>query len=85
MEPQPRGSARPWTKGIASTHGDTLLLAFVAWLCSLPALLLVAVPLLGWRAGGLLASVWLAVVAAACFAVCVRRIRRPGSPQRGAA
>lgn len=86
MVPEPRGPARlPWTRRTGSTHGDTLLLAFVAWLCSLPALLLVAVPLLGWRAGGLLALVWLAGVAAACFAVCVRRVSRPGSARRGAA
>jgi len=52
-------------------HEGALLLAFVAWLCSLPLLLLVAVPFLGWRAGGILALLWLGV-AAACFAVCVR-------------
>jgi len=60
-------------------HDDMLLLALVAWLCSLPLLLLVAVPFLGWRAGGMLALLWLGVVAAACFAVCVRRERHPKS------
>ena len=64
----------PWTRNIAGEHGDTALLAFVAWLCSLPLLLLVAVPFLGWRVGGLLALLWFGVVASACFAVCMRRV-----------
>lgn len=72
----------PWAKSIARDHGDTALFAFVAWLCSLPLLLLVAVPLLGWRAGGLLALLWFGAVATVCFAVCVRRVRRPASLKR---
>ena len=72
----------PWTEGIGRDNGDTALLAFVAWLCSLPLLLLVAVPFLGWRAGGLLALLWFGVVATACFAVCVRRVRRPAPLKR---
>lgn len=73
-EPAPARRVRPpWRRRVGSRDGDTALLAFVAALCSLPLLLLVAVPLLGWRAGGLLALLWFAVVAGACFAVCVRR------------
>lgn len=68
-----------WRGRVAAEHGDTLLLSFAAWLCSLPLLLLLAVPLLGWRVGGLLALVWLGVVATACFAVCVRRVTRRAS------
>ena len=64
----------PWRRRIADEHGDTVLLAFVAWLCSLPLLLLLAVPFLGWRAGGLLALLWFGVVATGCYAVCVRRV-----------
>lgn len=66
----------PWTRKIAGENGDTALPAFIAWLCSLPLLLLVAVPFLGWRVGGLLALLWFGVVAGACFAVCVRRTAR---------
>ncbi len=66
----------PWTRSIAGEPGDTALLAFVAWLCSLPLLLLVAVPFLGWRVGGLLALLWFGVVASACFVACVRRVGR---------
>ncbi|GIU94196.1 MAG: hypothetical protein KatS3mg012_0653 [Gaiellaceae bacterium] len=64
----------PWRRRIAGEHGDTVLLAFVAWLCSLPLVLLLAVPFLGWQVGGILALLWLGVVATACFAVCVRRV-----------
>lgn len=81
----PRTVRPPWTGGMAGEHGETVLLAFVAWLCSLPLLLLVAVPLLGWRTGGLLALLWFGVVATACFAVCVGRVRRPASLKRGTA
>lgn len=71
-EPAPADRTRsPWRRRFTGEHGDTVLLALVAWLCSLP--LLLTVPFLGWRAGGLLALVWLGVIATACFAVCVRR------------
>ncbi len=67
----------PWMRSLAGEHGDTALLAFVAWLCSLPLLLLVAVPFLGWRVAGLLALGALGVAVGVCFAVCVRRIHLP--------
>ena len=54
-------------------RGDTLLLALVSWVCSVPFLLLLAVPFLGWKAGGVLALAWLGLVVAACFAVCAWR------------
>lgn len=72
----------PWRRRVTDEHGDTALLAFLAWLCSLPLLLLVTVPFLGWRAGGLLALLWFGVVATACFAACVRRVRRPAPLKR---
>ena len=62
----------------AGDDGGAVLLAFATWLCTLPLLLLVTVPLLGWRAGGALALVWLGAVAAVCFAICARRIRFAG-------
>lgn len=61
---------------------DTVLLAFVTWLCSAPLLLLVTVPLVGWRTGGLLALAWLALVAGICLAVCVRRLSGLGALRR---
>ena len=78
VDPAPARRLRPrWPRGFGDEHGDTALLAFVAWLCSLPLLLLVAVPFLGWRVGGLLALLWFGVIAGACVAVCVRRVGRP--------
>ena len=74
----PVRSARPaWASSIAGEHGDTGMLAVLVWLCSLPLLLLVAVPFLGWRVAGLLALVWLGLAVGVCFAVCVRRIHLP--------
>lgn len=69
-----RPSGRRWPGSIAREYGDTALLALLAWLCSLPLLLLVIVPFLDWRTGGVLALVWLGAVAAVCFAVCARRL-----------
>jgi hypothetical protein len=68
-----RSGRRP-TGGVAREHEDTAVLAFLAWLCSLPLVLLVSVPFLGWRAGGALALLSLGVVTATCFAVCARRL-----------
>ena len=71
-------SARPaWASSITGELGDTGLLAFLVWLCSLPLVLLVGSLFLGWRVAGLLALVWLGVAVGVCFAVCVRRIHLP--------
>lgn len=63
--------ASRWTEQSA----DLALLGLALWLCSMPLLLLVSVPLVGWRTGGLLALGWLAILAVVCFAACVRRSR----------
>ena len=60
-------------RSLTVERGDTLLLALVSWVCSVPFLLLLAVPFLGWKAGGVLALAWLGLVVAACFAVCAWR------------
>lgn len=65
---------RPPSSSWAEQPSDVALLGVVVWLCSLPLLLLVSVPLFGWWTGGLLAFAWLAIVAGVCFAVCVRRL-----------
>jgi hypothetical protein len=64
----------PVSGGIAGECGDPVLLAFVAWICGLPLLLLITVPFLGWRGGGVLALLLLGIIAAACFALCARRL-----------
>ena len=60
-------------RSLTVERGDTLLLAFISWVCSVPFLLLLTVPFLGWKAGGVLALAWLGLVVAACFAVCAWR------------
>lgn len=78
--PSPLAKVRHhWTMRAVGEDGDTVLLAFLAWVCSLPLLLLLSVTLLGWRAGGLLALFWLGVVAGTCFAVCARRAHHRGA------
>ena len=55
-----------------SERSDNVVLALVVWLCLLPVLLLVTLPVLGWR--------WALGVAAvallACFAACARGLLR---------
>ena len=63
----------PFGRSLTGERSDTLLLALVSWVCSVPFLLLLAVPFLGWKTGGMLALAWLGLVVAACFAVCVWR------------
>lgn len=78
--PAPASEAKP-RRGpfdVACGNRDTALLVLATWLCTIPLLLLVTVPLVGWRAGGALALVWLGAVVAVCFAVCARRIRIAG-------
>lgn len=55
-------------------RSDVALLAFVAWVCSVPFVLLVSMAYVGWQSGALLALLWLGVVATACFALCARRV-----------
>ena len=59
-------------------RSDVALLAFVAWVCSVPFVLLVSMPYVGWQSGALLALLWLGVVATACFALCARRLSGRG-------
>lgn len=63
-------AARP----VLSPAPDTLLLALATWLCTVPFLLLVSVPLLGWGAGAVLGLAWLGAVVVGCFGLCAYRI-----------
>jgi hypothetical protein len=73
----------PFGRSLTGERSDTLLLALVSWACSVPFLLLLAVPFLGWKAGGMLALAWLGLVVAACFAVCAWRGPRFTRSARG--
>ena len=52
------------------SHSDSMTLALAIWLCSLPLVLLIVVPLLGWTAAGLAALVFLLVAMVLCWGVC---------------
>ena len=56
-------------RSLTAERSDTLLLALVSWVCSVPFLLLLAVPVLVWKTGGALALAWLGLAVVACFAV----------------
>lgn len=76
-EQAPVPGAEPrWTSSLAEEQRHTLVLAFAGWLCSVPLLLLVAVPFFGWKAGAALVLAWFAIAALACFLLCFGRIVR---------
>ena len=51
-------------------HSDDMALALVLWLCSLPLVGILAVPLFGWQVGGLVALVLLVAAMAMCWTAC---------------
>lgn len=52
------------------SHSDSTILALVIWLCSLPLVLLIVVPLLGLTAAGIAALVLLFAALVLCWGVC---------------
>jgi len=50
---------------ITDDHRETLVLALVAWLCSTPLVLLLAVPFLGWKTAATVVLAWLVAVLSA--------------------
>lgn len=53
-----------------ASHSDSMLLALVVWLCSLPLILFIVTPLLGLEAAGVVALVLFFTVLAICWGVC---------------
>lgn len=68
---------------LASGRAETVVLGLVAWLCSLPLLLLLVVPIVGWRVAGTVSVAWLATLLLVCFAICLTRLPRKGRPPPG--
>ncbi len=52
------------------SHSDSMILALVVWLCSLPLVLLIVAPLLGLTAAGIVALALLFVAMVLCWGVC---------------
>ncbi len=51
-------------------HSDEMLLAFAVWLCALPLVGLILIPLFGFQVAGLTALMLLFIFAAICWGVC---------------
>ena len=51
-------------------HSDTMLLALAVWLCSLPLMALIVIPLFGLKVAGGVALGLLVVALAVCRGIC---------------
>ena len=51
-------------------HSDEMALAFVAWLCSLPLVGLIVIPLLGLKVAGVVALILLVIAMIVCWGIC---------------
>ncbi len=51
-------------------HSDEMLLALAVWLCSLPLVALVVIPLFGLKVAGITALVLFFILMAICWGVC---------------
>lgn len=60
-----------------STHSDTMALGLVLWICTLPLVALIAVPLLGTKTAVLVALILFLIFMLFCWSMCVWRITTP--------
>ena len=51
-------------------HSDEMALALVVWLCSLPLVALVVIPLFGLKVAGVVALALFFVALAVCWGIC---------------
>ena len=56
------------------SHSDSMLLALVVWLCSLPLAVLIVAPLFGLKVAGLVVLLLFFVVLAICWGVCTWKV-----------
>lgn len=61
-------------------HSDEMALAFAVWLCALPLVGFLIIPLFGLRAAGLVALTLLFVAVAVCWGVCSWKLPKGGKP-----
>ncbi len=52
------------------SHSDSMVLALVLWLCTLPLAWLIVVPLFGLKAAGVFALVLFFLMLAICWGIC---------------
>jgi hypothetical protein len=57
-----------------SKYSETMALAFMVWLCSLPLIALFILPFFGWQTAVALALMMLVVLLMICWALCGRAI-----------
>ncbi|MBI3243181.1 MAG: hypothetical protein HYZ49_12895 [Chloroflexi bacterium] len=55
-------------------HSDEMALAFVLWLCTLPLVGLLVIPLFGLKVAGIVALTLLFIAAAICWGVCTWKV-----------
>jgi len=56
------------------SHSDSMLLALVVWLCSLPLAVFIVAPLFGLKVAGLVVLLLFFVVLAICWGVCTWKV-----------
>jgi ABC-type proline/glycine betaine transport system permease subunit len=54
----------------SNRHSGEMLLAFAAWLCTLPLIALLVVPIWGLYTAGMVAVLVLAAILAVCWSAC---------------
>lgn len=57
-------------------HFDDMALAIAVWMCVLPAVGLIVLPLVGWEISLLLAAALLAVAVSICWGLCTWKIAK---------
>ncbi len=63
-------------------HSDEMLLAFVVWLCSLPLIALIIIPILGLGTMGVIALALLITLLAICWGTCGWKIYKSQDSKR---
>jgi hypothetical protein len=59
-----------------TAHFDDMVLAIAVWMCSLPLVGLLVIPLLGLKAGLVVAAMLFIVIVIVCWGICSWKILR---------
>jgi len=55
-------------------HADEMVLAFAVWLCTLPLVGLIVIPIFGLKVAGIIALVLLLLTIAICWGACTWKV-----------